>query len=60
MLVSWVISHRDDNTPMCKLTLDAQLNCTADSDAKLFRMNAPAHICPLEAPSELPLNHAYL
>eukprot|EP00957_Ditylum_brightwellii_P057556 4364121-Ditylum_brightwellii.AAC.1 len=45
---------------MCELTLDAQLNYTADRDAKLFRMNAPTQLCPVEAPPELPLNCAYL
>eukprot|EP00957_Ditylum_brightwellii_P043064 3262678-Ditylum_brightwellii.AAC.1 len=60
MLVSWVKAHQDDNKPMCKLALDAQHNCTADRDAKLFRMNTLVYICSAEAPPKLLLNHAYL
>eukprot|EP00957_Ditylum_brightwellii_P006278 476171-Ditylum_brightwellii.AAC.1 len=45
---------------MCELTLDAQINCTANRDSELFRLTAPAHLSPVGAPPELPLNHAYL
>eukprot|EP00957_Ditylum_brightwellii_P145949 11114632-Ditylum_brightwellii.AAC.1 len=34
--------------------------CTIDRDVELFRLTAPAHLSPMGAPLELPLNHAYL
>eukprot|EP00957_Ditylum_brightwellii_P025126 1901924-Ditylum_brightwellii.AAC.1 len=60
MNVSWVKAHQDDTKSMCKLSLDAQLNCTANRDAELFWLTAPDHLSPVGAPPELPLNHAYL
>eukprot|EP00957_Ditylum_brightwellii_P211329 15366049-Ditylum_brightwellii.AAC.2 len=60
MNVSWVKAHQDDAKPMCELSLDAQLNYTANRDAELFRLNVPDHLSPLGASPELLLNHTYL
>eukprot|EP00957_Ditylum_brightwellii_P211227 15365920-Ditylum_brightwellii.AAC.2 len=59
MNVAWVKTHQDDAKPICKLSIDAKLNCTANRDAKLFRLNAPDNFSPVGVPPVLPLNHAY-
>eukprot|EP00957_Ditylum_brightwellii_P078310 5954124-Ditylum_brightwellii.AAC.1 len=50
MNIAWVKAHQDDAKPLCELSIDTQLNCTADRDAKLFWLNAPDHLSPVGAP----------
>eukprot|EP00957_Ditylum_brightwellii_P029202 2207319-Ditylum_brightwellii.AAC.1 len=60
MNIAWVKAHQDDAKPICELGIDAKLNCTANRDAKIFRLNVPDHFSPVGAPPVLPLNRAYI
>eukprot|EP00957_Ditylum_brightwellii_P071061 5400088-Ditylum_brightwellii.AAC.1 len=60
MSTPWVKAHQDDVKLICKLSIDAQLNCIANKDAELFRLNAPDHLSPVGAPPVLLLSHAYI
>eukprot|EP00957_Ditylum_brightwellii_P071488 5434270-Ditylum_brightwellii.AAC.1 len=60
MNITWVKAHQDDAKPICNLSIDAKLNCTANRDAELFHLNVPDHLSPVGVPPVLPLNHVYL
>eukprot|EP00957_Ditylum_brightwellii_P097062 7391474-Ditylum_brightwellii.AAC.1 len=60
MNFAWVKAHQDDVKPICKLSIDAQLNCTVNKDAELFCLNAPDDLSSVGAPPVLLLNHTYI
>eukprot|EP00957_Ditylum_brightwellii_P144621 11017310-Ditylum_brightwellii.AAC.1 len=60
MNIALVKAHQDDVKPICKLSVDAQLNCIANKDGEPFCLNAPDHLSPVGAPPMLPLNHTYI
>eukprot|EP00957_Ditylum_brightwellii_P094301 7180033-Ditylum_brightwellii.AAC.1 len=60
MNIAWAKAHQDDAKPICKLSINAKLNCTVNKDAELFCMNVPDHLRSVGAPPVLLLNHAYL
>eukprot|EP00957_Ditylum_brightwellii_P210292 15364802-Ditylum_brightwellii.AAC.1 len=60
MNIAWVKAYHDDVKPICKLCIDAQINCIVDRDAELLCLNVPDHLSPVGAPPMLPLIHAYI
>eukprot|EP00957_Ditylum_brightwellii_P186038 14164261-Ditylum_brightwellii.AAC.1 len=49
MNIAWVKVHQDDVKSLCKLSIDAKLNCISNKDAELFRLSAPDHLSPVGA-----------